>query len=135
MESKALLRSKKTAQIEEEESRSGATSGLSIGVPGQVKGLYEAHQQFGRLSWSELIQPSIELAEKRFTRPVLMSRFDDDMTIHSFPPPASGAMLALILNILDNENLQYNSPSLGTTHVCVLDEHGDGVAITSTINY
>ena len=38
--------------------------GLSIGVPGQVKGLYEAHQQFGRLSWSELIQPSIELAEK-----------------------------------------------------------------------
>ena len=36
------------------------------------------------------------------TRPVLMSRFDDDMTIHSFPPPASGAMLALILNILDN---------------------------------
>ena len=33
------------------------------------------------------------------------------------------------------ENLQYNSPSLGTTHVCVLDEHGDGVAITSTINY
>ena len=36
------------------------------------------------------------------TRPVLMSRFDDDMTIHSFPPPASGAVLALILNILDN---------------------------------
>ena len=37
--------------------------GLSIGVPGQVKGLYEAHQQFGRLPWSELIQPSIVLAE------------------------------------------------------------------------
>ena len=36
------------------------------------------------------------------TRPVLMSRFDDDMTIHSFPPPASGAVLALILNILDD---------------------------------
>ena len=33
------------------------------------------------------------------------------------------------------ENLQYNPPSLGTTHVCVLDEHGDGVAITSSINY
>ena len=37
--------------------------GLAIGVPGQVKGLYEAHQQFGRLPWSELVQPSIELAE------------------------------------------------------------------------
>ena len=36
------------------------------------------------------------------TRPVLMSRFDNDMTIYSFPSPASGAVLALILNILDN---------------------------------
>ena len=33
------------------------------------------------------------------------------------------------------KNLQYNPPSLGTTHVCVLDEHGDGVAITSSINF
>ena len=32
------------------------------------------------------------------------------------------------------EDLEYNPPSLGTTHLCVLDEHGDGVAITSTIN-
>ena len=30
--------------------------------------------------------------------------------------------------------LGYNPPSLGTTHLCVLDEQGDGVAITSTIN-
>ena len=36
------------------------------------------------------------------TRPVLISRFDNNMTIYSFPPPASGAMLALILNILDD---------------------------------
>ena len=31
-------------------------------------------------------------------------------------------------------DLRYNPPSLGTTHLCVLDEQGDGVAITSTIN-
>ena len=36
------------------------------------------------------------------TRPVLMTHFDNYLTIHSFPPPASGAMLALILNILDD---------------------------------
>ena len=31
-------------------------------------------------------------------------------------------------------HLEYNPPSFGTTHLCVLDRHGDGVAITSTIN-
>lgn len=30
--------------------------------------------------------------------------------------------------------LEYNPPSYGTTHLCVLDEEGNGVAITSTIN-
>ena len=32
------------------------------------------------------------------------------------------------------EDLEYDPPSLGTTHLCVMDKHGDGVAITSTIN-
>lgn len=31
-------------------------------------------------------------------------------------------------------DLQYNPPSYGTTHLCVLDEEGNGAAITSTIN-
>ena len=40
--------------------------GLAIGVPGQLKGLYEAHHRFGKLSWSEVVQPSISLAEDGF---------------------------------------------------------------------
>ena len=40
--------------------------GKSVGVPGTLKALYKAHQQHGKLPWSELFAPTIELAEKGF---------------------------------------------------------------------
>ena len=35
----------------------------TAGVPGTVAGLYLAHQKYGSLSWGDLVQPSIDLAE------------------------------------------------------------------------
>jgi gamma-glutamyltranspeptidase/glutathione hydrolase len=37
-------------------------SHLASGVPGTVAGLYFAHQEFGRLPWERVVQPSVELA-------------------------------------------------------------------------
>ncbi|WP_192347343.1 gamma-glutamyltransferase [Algoriphagus sp. Y33] len=40
---------------------------LAVGVPGTVAGLYQAHQKYGKLPWSELVKPSVKLAKKGFT--------------------------------------------------------------------
>lgn len=42
---------------------------LAVTVPGTVKALYEASQRFGKLPWSELLQPAIALAEEGFIVP------------------------------------------------------------------
>ncbi|WP_439499293.1 gamma-glutamyltransferase [Bosea sp. (in: a-proteobacteria)] len=41
--------------------------GRSVGVPGTVKLLEEAHKRWGKLSWSAVIAPAIKLAEDGFT--------------------------------------------------------------------
>lgn len=38
----------------------------AAGVPGTVRGLWEAHRKFGRLPWSQVLAPAIELAEQGY---------------------------------------------------------------------
>jgi len=41
---------------------SSLTGHLSVGVPGTVAGLFEAHRRFGHLPWKELVAPAVRLA-------------------------------------------------------------------------
>lgn len=36
--------------------------GLSVGIPGEVRGLEEAHRRWGSLAWERLVLPSVQLA-------------------------------------------------------------------------
>jgi gamma-glutamyltranspeptidase/glutathione hydrolase len=39
---------------------------LAAGVPGSVDGMVQAHQKYGKLTWTEVLKPAINLAEKGF---------------------------------------------------------------------
>jgi gamma-glutamyltranspeptidase/glutathione hydrolase len=42
------------------------TGYLAPGVPGTVRGLALAHERFGKLAWSDVVAPAVELAENGF---------------------------------------------------------------------
>lgn len=43
---------------------STVTGGRAVGTPGELKGYWELHQRYGKLKWSELFDPVIELCRK-----------------------------------------------------------------------
>lgn len=45
---------------------SSLEGGLAIAVPGELKGLYLLHKRYGKLSWQEVVEPAIRVAENGY---------------------------------------------------------------------
>ena len=76
----------------------------SVGVPGLPAGLYRAHQRWGSLDWSRLVQPAIRLAESGFEVDEQLKSFFDPK-VESLRTDAEAARLYLVEN---------DSPPAGT---------------------
>ena len=62
---------------------SGAfTGGLLVGVPGEVKGLYELHKRFGRVEWAKLVELVAAMARNgtRVSRGLAFALADENAT-------------------------------------------------------
>ncbi|KAF7995204.1 hypothetical protein HCN44_004676 [Aphidius gifuensis] len=57
-----FLNAKDKAPLDAGENLSQIES-LAIGVPGEVAGYWEAHQKYGKLTWSDLFEPNIKLCK------------------------------------------------------------------------
>ena len=44
----------------------GFAGATAAGVPGEVKGFLEASKKYGKLNWTDLVQPSIDMAKRGF---------------------------------------------------------------------
>jgi gamma-glutamyltranspeptidase/glutathione hydrolase len=51
---------------------------LAVGIPGTVRGMAEAHQRFGKLTWQQDLAPAIKLAREGFVVPEALIKTRDD---------------------------------------------------------
>ncbi|KAI3492103.1 hypothetical protein L1887_43392 [Cichorium endivia] len=116
--------------------------GLAVGVPGELRGLEEAHRRWGRLPWKRLVQPSVELARSAKVSKELARRL----------APAGAAWILAGQEDLHDTCAHLGSGGAvdpqhalahprfdivadhGTMHLSILDAHGMAVAVTSTVN-
>ncbi|QMU27667.1 gamma-glutamyltransferase [Adhaeribacter radiodurans] len=64
---------------------------LSVGVPGTVAGLYQAHQKLGKLKWAELVAPAVKLAKKGFSSTWAMQDFLENIEANKEKYPSTAA--------------------------------------------
>ena len=97
------------------------TGHLSVGVPGTVAGMWEAHQRFGKLPWADVVEPSIRLARDGFEVPINLGnnidyglrRFADQTNFADyFAEARAGAV--------------FQQPELAATLQRIADEGPDG---------
>ena len=94
--------------------KASSTGHLSVGVPGSVAGLWEAHQKLGskKKSWAELLAPAIRLAEEGFSVDAEFTRAIGTAAKRLEARPASAALF-LPNGVPVAEGVTWKNPDLG----------------------
>lgn len=99
--------------------------GKAVAVPGELKGLWELHQRYGKLPWSKLIEPNIKLArEGHIVSPYLEWIFEDASDLYGEP-----SLREIYINPATNQSYKLNDvikrPKLAETLEKIAKEGAD----------
>lgn len=86
--------------------------GKWVGVPGEVRGLYEVHRRLGRRAWKDVVMPAVEAAEGGFLVSPHLANITS-FASKSFEGDAS--LKELWLSPLRKLGTQVKNPKLGAT--------------------
>ena len=110
---------------------SSLTGQRSVGVPGSVAGMFEAHRRFGRLTWKELLAPAISLARDGYVLDGPRSRVIEREAERLGRFPASRAQF-LVDGAAPPLGTRFVQPELARTLQLIADS-GAGVFYTGSI--
>ncbi|KAJ6638689.1 Scoloptoxin SSD14, partial [Pseudolycoriella hygida] len=133
------------------------TGPLAIAVPGELKGYWELHKKYGRLSWASLIDPTIELCRRGHVVTSYLARIlgPREELIKSTPSlaevfinPATGHVwqendvikriaLAETLETIANEGVDtlYNNGTIAKKLIAEIQELGGILTIEDLMDY
>eukprot|EP00177_Eucheuma_denticulatum_P001061 GFKZ01001940.1.p1 GENE.GFKZ01001940.1~~GFKZ01001940.1.p1 ORF type:complete len:804 (+),score=104.24 GFKZ01001940.1:133-2412(+) len=60
-----------TMSLYERNATTAKFGGLAVAIPGELRGLHMAHQEWGRLTWKQVVDPVVEVAEDAKVGPFL----------------------------------------------------------------
>lgn len=133
------------------------TGGLSIAVPGELKGYWELHKKYGKLPWARLFQPTVDLCREGHVVSDYLERIltRNEATVRASPSlaeiyinPQTNAVyrvgdrvkrlqLANTLELIAKEGIDpiYNNGTLAQQIVKEIKEHGGIITVEDFMQY
>jgi gamma-glutamyltranspeptidase/glutathione hydrolase/leukotriene-C4 hydrolase len=139
------------------DSSGSVRGGKAVAVPGEIKGLWELHQKYGKLPWKKLFEPSVKLArnghivspylenvfrtaeEDLYREPSLSAIYIDPITNHTYKlnEIIKRPKLAETLEILAEQGADaiYGGGSLGKNLIREIRERGGIMVEEDLLDY